>query len=108
MTELRAKANKNPPVIAEYSMMTVPTAAGCAPAPILYFDEVPAIGSGPAGIRVALTAQIQDVAADGSITYRKVAVAHLRGSASAFRNLQEALAQINNVPGSRAGHSRRA
>lgn len=105
MTELRIKSKKNPHVIAEYSTANLPSAAGCAPAPILYFDEVPAIGSGPAGIRVALTAQIQDVAADGSVTYRKVAVAHLRGSASAFRNLQEALAQISNAPVAKIRHS---
>lgn len=79
--------------------------AGYAAAPILYFDEVPAIGMGPAGIRVALSAQIQDIGPDGAITYRKVAVAHLRGSVAAFRNLQDALTQIGTGYARKPGRS---
>ncbi|AWN44846.1 hypothetical protein DK389_28920 [Methylobacterium durans] len=64
---------------------------GAVDAPILFFDEAPALGTGPGVGRVTLSALVQEVGANGAISYRRVAVAHLRGNALAFEGLREAI-----------------
>lgn len=70
------------------------TVEGAISAPILYFDEVPTLGFGSGIGRLVLTALVQEVGPDGQLHTRKVAVAHLRGSASAFHLLREAIGKM--------------
>lgn len=68
---------------------------GALEAPILYFDEVPALGAGGGTGRLLLSALVQEVAPDGRLSTRKVAVAHLRGNAAAFQRLRHAVSQMD-------------
>lgn len=71
------------------------TLEGGASAPILYFDEVPAVGVGGGVGRLVLSALVQDVGPDGQLHTRKVVVAHLRGSAAAFHQLRDAIGSMD-------------
>lgn len=77
---------------------------GAVDAPILYFDEVPALGYGSGIGRLVLSALVQEVGQDGQLHTRKVAVAHLRGSATAFHLLRDAISKMDllSVPTSGA------
>ncbi|GJE61308.1 hypothetical protein [Methylobacterium trifolii] len=64
---------------------------GAVEAPVLFFDEVPAMGFGAGIGRLMLCSLIQDVDAEGNLTTRKKVVAHLRGSGAAFDKLHKAI-----------------
>ena len=70
------------------------TVEGAISAPILFFDEVPTLGFGGGIGRLTLTALVQEVGPDGQLHTRKVAVAHLRGSGTAFHLLREAIGKM--------------
>ena len=67
---------------------------GAIGAPILYFDEISAVGVGGGVGRVLLSAFVQEVGPDGELHTRKIAVAHLRANAVAFRRLRDAIGQM--------------
>ncbi|MER2268173.1 hypothetical protein [Methylobacterium oxalidis] len=69
---------------------------GAMDAPIIFFDEVPAIGTFGVG-RVLLTAVVHDVAADGAVTVRRKAVAQLRGTPAAFDALRSAINRMEQI-----------
>lgn len=82
---------KKPLSPAESEAVTVEGAIG---APILYFDEISAVGVGGGVGRILLSAFVQEVGPDGELHTRKVAVAHLRANGVAFHRLKDAIGQM--------------
>lgn len=82
---------KKPPSPAESEAVPVEGAIG---APILYFDDISAVGVGGGVGRILLSAFVQEVGSDGELHTRKVAVAHLRANGVAFRRLRDAIGQM--------------
>ena len=58
-----------------------------AEAPILYFDGAPVFGLSSGTGRITLEAIVLDTNPEGQVRPRRVAVAHLRGSAAALGSL---------------------
>jgi len=70
---------------------------GAVEAPILFFDDAPALGAVQGVGRILLCALVQDVRADGTVFARKKAVAQLRGNYIAFDQLRAAINQIEQM-----------
>ncbi|GEP06859.1 hypothetical protein [Methylobacterium oxalidis] len=83
-------ATPTQPVSAAPEIDSLPV-EGTVNAPILFFDEAPTLGTGPGIGRVTLSALVQEVGPNGAVSYRRVAVAHLRGNKFAFESLREAI-----------------
>lgn len=73
---------------------------GASTAPIVFFDDVPAIRSGSGIGRIMLSAVVQDVDEQGRLGPRRVTVVHLRASPAALHRLRDAIDTIDllNAP----------
>ncbi|MGU3538412.1 hypothetical protein [Methylobacterium sp. A54F] len=84
-------ADKTAPALHPAADPDVLHVEGAIDAPILFFDDSPALGFGGGVFRMMLCTLIQDVDADGTLIQRKKVVAHLRGSGQAFEKLRRAI-----------------
>ncbi len=68
-------------------------------APIIWFDGVPIYGASAAGGRITLETIVQDLGPNGTVSNRRVAVAHLRFGFQALESLERAILGIRAVIG---------